>query len=361
MARTKLGDFIFSNREAIIARTRAKIAQRLAPRPTQNELTHGVPLFLDQLVLALRVVKPSAETIGAIGEIARMHGRALQEHGFTVAQVVRDYGDVCQAVTELADEADTTISTEEFHTFNRCLDDAIAEAVTEFTRLRDSSFASGESQRSGELAHELGNHASAATLAFSLLERGNVAINRSVGAVLKRNLKRLGTLIDRSLLEARIAAGNEHRQRVAVFDLIEEAEIDGALEADSRHLSLSVSPVDHGVDVDVDPHLVSGAIANLLLNAMKFTHKGGHVWLKTSASATRVLIEVEDECGGLPVAKAEVLFDAFSQHGADRSGLGLGLFISRKSIDASGGVLRVRDVPGVGCVFTIDLPRLGAA
>jgi hypothetical protein len=290
-----------------------------------------------------------------------MHGRDLHQLGFTVAQVVRDYGDVCQAVTELANEADTPIRTEEFHTLNRCLDDAIAEAVTEFSRLRDSSFVSGETMRSGELAHELGNRASAATLAFSLLQRGNVAVNGSVGAVVKRNLRRLSTLIDRSLLEAHVDTGNVHRQRTSVYELIEEAEVDGAMEAENRHLALSVSPVDRGLYVDVDPHLLSGAIANLMLNAMKFTRKGGQVSLRASASPTRVLIEVEDECGGLPPAKAEELFKAFAQHGRDRSGLGLGLFISRKSVDASGGVLAVRDIPGTGCVFTIDLPRLETA
>jgi signal transduction histidine kinase len=102
------------------------------------------------------------------------------------------------------------------------------------------------------------------------------------------------------------------------------------------------------------------AVAGKLQDFIRTNRDEILAWLKTSASATRVLIEVEDECGGLPVAKAEELFQAFSQHGADRSGLGLGLFISRKSVDASGGVLRVRDVPGVGCVFTIDLPRLGS-
>jgi signal transduction histidine kinase len=54
---------------------------------------------------------------------------------------------------------------------------------------------------------------------------------------------------------------------------------------------------------------------------------------------------------------AEEIFQAFQQRGEDRSGLGLGLFISRRGVEASGGVIRVRDLPGHGCIFTIDLPR----
>ena len=74
-----------------------------------------------------------------------------------MAQVIHGYGDVCQAVTELADETSARITADEFHTLNRCLDDAIAEAVTEYARLRESAFAEGETQRSGVLAHEMRN------------------------------------------------------------------------------------------------------------------------------------------------------------------------------------------------------------
>ena len=82
--------------------------------------------------------------------------------------------------------------------------------------------------------------------------------------------------------------------------------------------------------MEVDRQIVAGAIANLMQNAFKFTRQGGHVSLRTSVTEDRVLIEVEDQCGGLPPGKAEELFDAFQQRGEDRSGLGLGLFISRK-------------------------------
>ena len=78
-------------------------------------------------------------------------------------------------------------------------------------------------------------------------------------------------------------------------------------------------------------------------------------------SGARVAIEIEDQCGGLPPGKVEELFGAFQQRGANRSGLGLGLFISRRGVEASGGVIRVRDVPGSGCVFTIELPLIPAA
>ena len=79
--------------------------------------------------------------------------------------------------------------------------------------------------------------------------------------------------------------------------------------------------------------------------------------LHAHASGDRVLIEVEDNCGGLPPGDAERMFQPFTQGSTDKSGLGLGLSICRRSVEAIGGVLSVRNMPGVGCVFTVDLPR----
>ena len=147
-----LHEFITANRDDIIARTRAKVAKRTAPRPTPEELKNGVPLFLEQLVVALiRSTYNSVE----IGAAATRHGGELLRQGYSVSQVVHDYGDICQAITELADEIQAPITIDEFHTLNRCLDDAIAEAVTEYARLRQDSDGDAEAQRVGALAHEM--------------------------------------------------------------------------------------------------------------------------------------------------------------------------------------------------------------
>jgi hypothetical protein len=69
-----------------------------------------------------------------------------------------------------------------------------------------------------------------------------------------------------------------------------------------------------------------------------------------------VLIEVADQCGGLPLGDPDELFRPFAQRGSDRSGLGLGLSITRRGVEANDGTLSVRNRPGKGCVFTINLP-----
>ena len=356
-----LFEFLIDHHDELVTRTQAKVAKRLAPRPTERELTSGVPLFLDQLVETLRRPPPCAGTSETLERDAMAHGAALLERGYTVAQVVHDYGDLCQAITELAGEIDAPITVTEFHTLNRCLDDAIAQAVTEYARLRERSMAESETMRSGSFAHELRNRVSAAQLAFLAIKNGRAPIGGSVAAVVTRNLQGMTALVDRALVEVRLDSGSTRRQRTPLDQIIEEAEVDATIEANVHGVALSVAAPAHGIDVDVDPQILSGAIANLLQNAFKFTAAGGQVSLHTSVTDARVAIEIADECGGLPPGKAEELFDAFRQRGTNRRGLGLGLFISRKGVEASGGWIRVRDVPGCGCVFTIDLPLMPPA
>jgi signal transduction histidine kinase len=110
--------------------------------------------------------------------------------------------------------------------------------------------------------------------------------------------------------------------------------------------------------VHADRQLLASAVGNLLQNAFKFSRPQGHVQVNTYGTAERVRIEIEDECGGLPPGKAEELFLPFKQRNDDRTGMGLGLAISRRAVEENGGLLSVRDAPGKGCVFVLDLPRI---
>jgi signal transduction histidine kinase len=286
-----------------------------------------------------------------------MHGNEMLRMGFSVGQVVHDYGDVCQAVTELAFELDARITVDEFHTLNRCLDDAIAQAVTEYERLREQTLVARGTERMGALAHELRNRLSTAMLSFGILKGGSVTIQSSTGALLDRSLKGLNDLIDRSLAEVRLESTVQRRETIRLAEFIEEMEIAAIIEAKARGNQLTVEPVPFDVLFDADRQLLAAAIANLLQNAFKFTHTHGHIWLRTRTTDDRIFIDVEDECGGLPAGQEEALFHPFRQRSTDRSGLGLGLSISSKAVHLNGGDIRVRNLPGKGCIFTIELPR----
>jgi signal transduction histidine kinase len=332
-------------------------------------------MFLDQLVATLRVAQasgpqqsdaaaamPPALEAQALGQSAARHGRELLQHGFSVDQVVHDYGDLCQAITDLAFEHRLPIEIDEFRTLNRCLDNAIAGAVTEFAHQRDSLVADkgadALNERLGFLAHELRNLIHTATLAVAAVKAGNVGLAGATGGVLDRSLIGLRNLIDRSLADVRVRAGMPPRfHLIALAGFITEMTAPAALEAHARGCRFTVSRVDPQLAVEADRDLLASALGNLLQNAFKFTERDTEVALNVQAAGDRILIEVKDHCGGLPAGDAEQMFRPFSQSGADRSGLGLGLAICRRCVAANNGLLRVRDVPGSGCVFTIDLPR----
>ena len=370
-------EFLTANRAELIARCRAKVAQRAPPGVPEAELAHGVSIFLDQLIKTLLVEKtetpmrsrrvsgPSGggkPNLSEIGESATQHGRELQRHGFTAEEVVHDYGDLCQAISDLAFERGETMEVDEFRTLNRCLDNAIASAVTEFGYQRDFDVADKQTiqlnERLGYFAHELRNQLCTATLALSIIKQGNVGLSGATGGVLDRALVGLANLIDRSLAEVRMTAGMPVQHRLfSLADFIAEIKLSASLEAQVKECVFSVSEVDPLLAVDVDRDLLLSATGNLLQNAFKFTHPHSEVSLSAYALADRILIDVQDHCGGLPPGFAEDMFRPFTQAGEDRSGLGLGLSIARRSVEANNGILSVRNVPGTGCVFTIDLPR----
>jgi signal transduction histidine kinase len=365
-----LHEFLTANREELVRRCRAKVAARPAPTPTAIELDHGIPLFLEQLIGALQKelgapIDGSSQLPAEIGVTAGKHGNEFFRKGFTVDQVVHDYGDLCQSVTELAAEKKAPVTVDEFRTFNRCLDNAIADAVTAFGHARDrmtsAEGAHQMSERLGSLAHELRNLLNSAILAFDAIKSGNVAVAGATGAVLDRSLLGLRDVIDRSLAEVRLGAGlDAHREAISVSEFLQELQVAAAMDANARQITFKVAPVDKDLTVDADRQMLGSAVSNLLQNAFKFSRRNGTVSLTARAAGDHILIDVEDECGGLPDGKAEELFRPFEQKSSNRTGLGLGLSISRRAVQANDGKLNVRNLAGKGCVFTIDLPRSGS-
>ncbi len=342
-----------------------------------GEFDHGISLFLDQLIRTLEVEQTADPlmsrkisgpagggnlTTSEVSDTAARHGQNLLLRGFTVDQVVHDYGDLCQAITDLAVEKQFQVDIDEFRTLNRCLDNGIAEAVTEFSYQRDFAVArKGDyalNERLGAFAHEMRNLLQTAMLAFAAIKTGGIGTSGATSMVLDRSLVGLKTLIDRSLSEVRVAAGLPSRNQLfSLADFVDEVKFSAQLEADMRGCTFTVKAVERVLAVDADRDLILSAVGNLLQNAFKFTRKNSEVTLNCYAAADRILIDVGDNCGGLSTGDAENMFLPFTQAGENKRGLGLGLSISRKSVEANHGTLHVRNIPGSGCVFTIDLPR----
>lgn len=353
-----LHDFVTSDKHEILSLAREKIMARKWPTVSALELEHGLPLFLSQLSETLRL-RSSSEPFSstAIGNSAGMHGGEALKKNFSIAQLVHDYGDLCQAITERAVVKRVEIGAKDFQTLNACLDDAIAGAVTEFSRKREEALGDVEAERLGYLTHELRNRLSTAMLSFGAVKSGRVAVAGSTGAIVERSLEAMRDLLDTTISEVRLAAGAQEPKRMSIARLMHEMEGTAALQAAQREMNVTFGDVPPDLTIEADAQLLSSALFNLIQNAFKYSVPHAHVTVRTVRTNAIVSIEVEDECGGLPQGDAEALFTPFgARRGQDRTGLGLGLNISRRAVKAFGGDITVRNLPGKGCIFTIGIP-----
>jgi hypothetical protein len=363
-----LHEFLTAKRADLIDRCKVKVARRSAPKAIDAGRSYGIPAFLDQLIESLQAEPERSKKISGatddstksvlseMGISATRHGRELSRQGYTVEQVIRDYGDLCQAITDAAVENDAQIEVEEFRTLNRCLDNAIADSVTEWAYHNNLANADKTVARVDFFIYELRKLIHTASLAVIAIKAGNVGIAGATGALLDRSLIELRNLLDRSLadLRGRSETPAPHKL-ISLADFIAESNICASLEAQNRECTLVVSAVDPKLAVDADQAMLFAAVGNLLDNAFKFTRHKTEVSLHAYAAGARILIDVEDHCGGLSAGQAEKMFLPSTHNGADEAGRGLS--ICQHSVQENHGVLSVRDVPGSGCVFTIDLPR----
>lgn len=213
-----LHQFLNANRQELIDRCTHKVTRRLEPMGIAAALDRGVPLFLQQLAdtLADEQTTPDRPPVEseptpaptAIGRAAALHGAELLRSGYSVDQVVHDYGDVCQAVTALAVEQNYDITTDEFRTLNRCLDNAIADAVASFgTSLQAANDAATASlqDRVGRFSGELRRLVEIIAHAYAAIKTGNVGMNGATGTLLAHALTELQSLVARTLPEIRVA------------------------------------------------------------------------------------------------------------------------------------------------------------
>jgi len=187
---------------------------------------------------------------------------------------------------------------------------------------------------------------------------GGLNLSGATGSVMERGIAGLRQLVDASLVDIKeVNQQGRHDELFSLAEFIAEASAAAALSAQAKAVQFHVLAVEPTLAIRGKRELLLSAVINLLQNAFKFTHPSSEVVLTAYASADRILIDVKDHCGGLPADVEQAMFLPFAQGGKDRTGLGLGLTISRHAVEANSGVLSVRDIPGSGCVFTINLPR----
>lgn len=378
-------EFLLTHEKEILAASVKKTQKLVGVRPDSDQLKNGLPIFYKQLLAALKLVVDnlkidSVENKQAMVKAARendepglvkasthpeevdiateagIHGAELLRLGYTLAHVVHTYGSMCQAITEVAMKKNVAITPQEFNDLNRCLDAAMAGAVTTFQDLRNVQISNKEVEHIGQLAHELRNALGTVVMSLDLIKEGTFGFKGSTGHVLDRGLVRMEGLIDRAITEVRLRVEPKvEYESVNLLLLVDQIVATAGVEAKLKHQTLEIK-INSEFFIQVDRQLIYSAISNLIQNAIKYTCDGGEIQIRSLVQGENVIIEVEDECGGISNTKVD-LFKAFEQQNENRTGLGLGLTIARRAVKLNNGSINVRNLPGKGCVFRIALPN----
>jgi signal transduction histidine kinase len=318
-----------------------------------SELLDHIPHFVDELIAALY---PEALPLPSATESSLEHGAQRLRLGFNVAEVVREYGTLHRSIIGIAVDGNLTITPHEHEVIARWLNAGIANAVSQYVNDRDAELHRQASEHLGFIAHEIRNPLSSARMAFRLLRaRELVAGGRTVD-LLDRTLRRTADVIDNTLNHASLSLGIEPRlEPLALRKVLEEIALDCGAEAQGKDIDIVVTATQELV-VDADARLVHSAVSNLVQNALKFSHPRTTLQVRADSRDGFAAIEIEDACGGLPPGRAEDLFKPLVRGEQDQAGFGFGLAIAQQAARAHNGTLRVRDLPGRGCVFTLELP-----
>ena len=221
-----LHEFLTSNRNALIGRCRTNAAKSYQPVGTPSAADRGVPLFLQQLtdilrreqIAVARDTSPPESTpeYSETGKAAAPHGAKMLRLGFSVDQGVHEYGDVCQSVTDMAVEQKVPIAADQFRTLNRCLDDAIADAVSAYGRANRTLIDDQGGNARARLRTYAVEHRRLVDIALesiSVIRTGNVGTTGAISTLLLRTLSGLRTLTEQSLPTIHLTAGNTNVAR----------------------------------------------------------------------------------------------------------------------------------------------------
>lgn len=361
-----LNDFLLAHQDELIARCKDRVARRSPGAPDGVE--NGVTVFMKQLIAALRIEQSphpqdilslvgepgGGEMRSEIGESAAVHGKGLLAQGVEINEVVHHYGDVCQVITTLAQELGVAIGIDEYRTLNRCLDNAIAHAVTEFSYHHDSVMARESTQqsnaRTAEFLQDLRKLLGTASLALSALHSGNLSVSGATGIILERTLQQMGKLIEHFYEDLQGIQLNAMLDVFSVAELIEEVRVTAEPVAEAGGCVLATPPVDREIALHGNRDALFAALVNLLQTAIDSTPPGLEVTLAAYASGERIRIDIMNNCCDAPAEPAQS-----GDAGEDRGELGLAL--ARRFVAANDGVLLTRPVPGAGSMFTVSLPR----
>ena len=352
----KMHEFIAANGDELVA-LMARYLKNHPHAPVEEGLLPQLRVYVDQVAGAMRKADglTDASPLPEGSACAANLGHECYRQGYAIGQTAKTLSALSVAVGEFGGRLNLSFAADEYLHFNEAIDEGVAVAIEQYAKDERDDRRLVTNKQLGFVAHEFRNAAASANMAFQLIERGQVGIADRTADVIRRGFRRMESLAEKTLL---LVGSDPDRtpsvdQPVAVGPLLVEIQESAVIE---RGITVWTR-VDPGLTVLGDEQLLTSAIGNLVQNAVKFSRDGGEVRVCARGDDAAVLVDIEDECGGLPPGVAEELFEPFVQRSDDRRGAGLGLAIARQAIDQLSGTIIVTNLPPRGCRFTVRLAR----
>lgn len=209
-------------------------------------------------------------------------------------------------------------------------------------------------------AHELRTPIAIVKLACELAGAETFdARRREALALAASAVRKLESRIEDILLFSSLAEGRRLSRRPAdLAELLRAAVVEQGEFASDRGIDLAVKGA-RRVPLVGDPEVLGRAFSHLIHNAVRFSRSGGVVRAAVEADGTRAFVRIRDSAAPIPAGELALIFESFYQSAdpltRDADGLGLGLSIARKAVEAHGGKLTV-EPRGYGNVFVVELP-----
>ena len=248
--------------------------------------------------------------------------------------------------------------------------DAIVAVAQEVTTVRHqqaelAALNHGKDDLIVTLVHELRQPLASMRMAVEVMrkrigpepgERARDVIDRQLGY-----LERLtGDLLDaRRLLAGEV---DLRRQRFDLRTTLEEVLLLAQGDAEAKRLTTEVTLPTSPVWVHADPNRLQQVFSNLVQNAVKFSPQAGRVTISMVLNGATVTTSVCDHGVGIPAETLPHIFEMFVQADRQRGGLGIGLSVVKRLVEAHGGAATASSGgPGAGAEFTVVLPLESAS
>ncbi|MGC9394903.1 MAG: sensor histidine kinase [Anaerolineae bacterium] len=218
-------------------------------------------------------------------------------------------------------------------------------------------------QMTADIAHDLRTPLTVIKGYTEALRDGDLPATQATFETMYREAQHLSGLIDdlRTLSLAEAGELTLNRRPTSPFELLFQAQAAYLPQAQEAGVTVHIEADDAIPDIAIDPERIARVLGNLIVNALRYTGDGGHITLHARTHPNGVLLRVSDTGTGIPPEDLPHIFDRFYRGDAARQSengeSGLGLAIAKSLVEAHGGAIAVRSIPGQETTFEIFLPE----